>query len=56
MLEQGFQWASSLWSAVHWLHQLPSVTFPPKTTLHSGLQLSWLVQAVDSMVPKAPQA
>ena len=54
MLEQGFQQASSLWSAVHWLHQLPSVTFLPKRTLDLGLQLLWLVQAADSMVPKSP--
>lgn len=52
--EQRFQQASSLWSAVQWLHQLPSVTFPPKKTLDLGLQLLWLVQATDSMVPERP--
>lgn len=51
---QGFQWASSLWSAAHWLHQLPSVTCPSKRTLDLGPQLLWLVRATGSVVPKRP--
>lgn len=47
MLEEGFQgWAAC--------DQLPSVTFPPKSTLDVGPQLLWLVQATDSMIPKSP--
>lgn len=47
MLEEGSQgWAAC--------DQLPSVTFPPKSTLDLGPQLLWLVQATDSMIPKSP--